>query len=172
VIGASRATVRRGQAADVAEPNAESDKHRGILEATSVLDLATVLRGAYESVNRGDIEPALSLMCPDVDWPNTIEGGREHGRDAVRAYWTRLFDLLVPRFDLLCVRAGDHGRIVVHVHQRFSDPATGRPLAHQHVEHVFTLRDALVARMDASGPKLMGPHGCGSPGCGQAARAM
>jgi hypothetical protein len=170
VIGASRASV--GQAVGAGEPSAEHDKHPGILKAPPVFDLPVAIRGAYEAVNHGDIEAALSLMCHDVDWPNTVEGGREHGRDAVRAYWTRLFGLLVPRFDLLCVRAGERDRIVVHAYQRFNDPATDRPLAHQHVEHVFTLRGALVARMDASELKLVDGRGCGSPGCAQAARAM
>jgi SnoaL-like protein len=171
VIGASRATVRPGQVAGAVELGIEHDKHRGILTAKAA-KLAMALPSAYESVNHGDIEAALSLMCPDVDWPNTVEGGREHGRDAVRAYWTRLFDLLVPRFDLLCVRAGGQDRVVVHAYQRFSDPATDLPLAHQHVQHVFSLRNALIARMDATELKLKGPHGCGVSDCAQAARAM
>jgi SnoaL-like domain len=170
VIGASRATVPRVQAAGAAKRCLEDDKHRSTLNVTPVSDLTMAVRDAYEAVNHGDIEPALSLMCPDVDWPNTVEGGRECGRDAVRSYWTRLFGLVVPRFDLLCVRS-EQGRIVVHAHQRFSDPPTGRPLAHQHVKHVLTLRGTMIARMDASG-QLMGPGGCGSPGCVQATRAM
>jgi ketosteroid isomerase-like protein len=127
------------------------------------------LRRAYEAINRGDIDAALALMRPDVDWPNTVEGGREHGREAVRAYWTRLFGLLVPQFDPLCVRPADDGRIVVHARLRFSDPATGKPLAHQHVRHVFTWRDSLVARMDASEPEVVGPCACGASGCPQEA---
>jgi ketosteroid isomerase-like protein len=130
------------------------------------------LRTAYEAINRGEIDAALSLMAPDVDWPNTVEGGREHGREAVRVYWTRLFGLLVPRFDPLCVQPAGDGRIVVHARLRFSDPDSGQPLAHQHVRHVFTWRDSLVARMDASEPKVVGPCLCGSSGCPQAERAM
>jgi ketosteroid isomerase-like protein len=101
-------------------------------------------------VNRGDIETALSLMCSDVDWPNTVEGGRERGRDAVRVYWTRLFGVLVPRFDVLGVREADRERTIVRVQLRFSDPASGQPLAYQHVEHVFTWRDGQIVRMDAA----------------------
>lgn len=130
------------------------------------------LRGAYEAINHGDIDVALSLMSPNIDWPNTIEGGREHGREAVRAYWTRLFGLLVPRFDPLCVQPAGDGRLVVHARLRFSDPASGEPLAYQHVRHVFTWRDSLVTRMDASEPKVVGPCACGASGCPQAPRAM
>ncbi|MGH3430723.1 MAG: nuclear transport factor 2 family protein [Mycobacteriales bacterium] len=123
------------------------------------------LRRAYGAVNRGEIEPALSLMCEDVDWPNTIEGGRERGRDAVHAYWTRIFELVVPQFTPLCVRAAPGGRVVVHAQLIFSDPGKGLPLAHQHVRHVFTWREGRIARMDASEPMLAASHGCDPPGC-------
>ncbi len=53
-----------------------------------------LLRRAYEAFNSRDIEAALALMHADVDWPNGMEGGRELGKDAVRAYWTRQFALI------------------------------------------------------------------------------
>jgi ketosteroid isomerase-like protein len=136
------------------------------------LKIATVNRSAavssaYAAFNRGEIEVALALMCNDVNWPNTVEGGRERGRKAVRAYWRRLFKLLVPNFDLLAVRDDGRGRTIVHAHLRFSDPATGQPLAHQYVEHVFSWRGAKVVRMDAAEAKPLEPA---APA--QAARAM
>jgi len=64
------------------------------------------LRQAYEAFNDRDIDGALALMHPDVDWPNGMEGGRERGRLAVRAYWMRQF-----RDDRLACRArGVRGR--------------------------------------------------------------
>jgi ketosteroid isomerase-like protein len=33
-----------------------------------------LLRAAYEAFNARDIEGALELMDPDVDWPNGMEG--------------------------------------------------------------------------------------------------
>ncbi len=50
-----------------------------------------ILSGVYDAFNRRDIDAALARMHPDVDWPNAWEGGRVHGRDAVRAYWERQF---------------------------------------------------------------------------------
>lgn len=44
------------------------------------------LTRAYERFNARDIDGALELMHPDVDWPNGMEGGREVGHDAVRVY--------------------------------------------------------------------------------------
>lgn len=110
------------------------------------------LRRAYGAFNQGDIESAIALMCEDVDWPNTIEGGRERGQDAVRGYWTRLRGLLVPRVEPLRFRVDEQGRIVVDAHLEFSDPVSGQPLAHQPAQHVFRFRGALVERMDVREP--------------------
>ena len=49
------------------------------------------LRSAYRAFNARDIEAAIELMHPEVDWPNAWEGGRVLGRAAVRDYWTRQF---------------------------------------------------------------------------------
>ena len=35
-----------------------------------------LIRRGYDAFNRRDIDGALSLMQPDVDWPNGMEGGR------------------------------------------------------------------------------------------------
>ena len=48
-----------------------------------------LLRGAYDAFNARDIERALVLMTPDVDWPNGMEGGRVHGHEEVRLYGER-----------------------------------------------------------------------------------
>lgn len=125
------------------------------------------LRNAYDAFNRGDIESAVAFLCDDVDWPNTIEGGREHGRDEVRAYWTRLFRLLILRVEPLSLRADGRGRIVVDAELSFSDPATGRPLAHQRAQHVFQFRGALIARMDTREPQPLDPPAAEPPGGGR-----
>src|SRR3954462_14720654 len=50
-----------------------------------------LIRSLYASFNARDIEAVIAALHPDVDWPNAWEGGRLHGHDAVRAYWTRQF---------------------------------------------------------------------------------
>jgi len=117
-------------------------------------ELARAVRGAYEAFNLGEIESPLSLMHDDVDWANTIEGGREQGRAAVRAYWTRVRGLLVPRVEPLRLQTAGPDVTVVFGRQRFSDRTSGEPLAHEYFQHVFTWRGELVARMDAVEPKL------------------
>ena len=35
-----------------------------------------------------DIDAALALMTPDVEWPRAFKGGFVRGREEIRAYWT------------------------------------------------------------------------------------
>jgi hypothetical protein len=105
-----------------------------------------LLRRAYEAFNARDIDGALALLHPDVDWPNGMEGGRERGHAAVRAYWTRQFGLIDSHvepegFDVSA------GRVVVDVHQVVRD-LEGAVVSAGQVRHIYTFRDGLVARMD------------------------
>ena len=56
----------------------------------------TGLRAMYEAFNVRDIEAVLRQMTEDVDWPNAWEGGRVHGHDGVRDYWTRQWSAIDP----------------------------------------------------------------------------
>ena len=56
-------------------------------------------RELYDAFNARDIETAARGMHPDVDWPNMIEGGREHGHAAVTAYWKRQFETTDPQVE-------------------------------------------------------------------------
>ena len=106
-----------------------------------------LLRGLYDAFNARDVDAVLAGLHPDVDWPNAFEGGRVHGHAAVRAYWTRQFTLIDPRVEPEGFAVDDEGRIVVDVHQVVRDPG-GSVVADSRVEHVYTLRDGLVERMD------------------------
>ena len=106
-----------------------------------------LLRAAYERFNARDIDGALVLMHRDVDWPNGMEGGREHGHDAVRAYWTRQFEVIDSHVEPVGFSEDDEGRVVVDVHQVVRD-TDGNLISDGHVQHVYTVRDGLVERMD------------------------
>jgi hypothetical protein len=106
-----------------------------------------LLRRAYEAFNARDIDGALALMDPEVDWPNGMEGGRERGHSAVRAYWTRQFGLIDSHVEPERFEVDEEGRIVVDVHQVVRD-LEGAVSSDGRVRHAYTLRDGLVARMD------------------------
>ena len=108
-----------------------------------------LLRRAYAAFNARDIDRALAVMHPDVDWPNGMEGGRELGHEAVRAYWSRQFGLIDSHVEPESFEEVD-GKIVVQVHQVVRD-LDGALRSDQQVEHVYTLRDGLIARMDIRG---------------------
>jgi ketosteroid isomerase-like protein len=108
-----------------------------------------LLRRAYAAFNARDLDAALALMHPDVDWPNAIEGGRVVGRPDVRAYWERQFETIDPHVEPESF-AEEGGRIAVGVHQVVRTP-DGELLADQRVRHVYTVRDGLIERMEIEG---------------------
>ena len=106
-----------------------------------------LIRDLYASFNARDIEAVLSHLDPDVDWPNAWEGGRVHGKVAMRSYWTRQWAEIDPRVEPVEVAELDDGRVAVAVEQTVLD-LDGGLIAKRSVRHVYTLRDGLVARMD------------------------
>ena len=105
-------------------------------------------RALYDAFNARDIETGLAGMHPDVNWPNMIEGGREHGHAAVKEYWRRQFETTDPRVEPQRVTSLGDDQVVVDVHQVVTDKQSGEVIADKTVEHVYTLRDGLIERMD------------------------
>jgi hypothetical protein len=106
-----------------------------------------LLERAYAAFNARDIEAALTLMHADVDWPNGMEGGRVAGQEAVRAYWTRQFQMIDSHVEPVGFTEAEDGRIAVNVHQTVRD-LDGTVLSDGLVTHVYTLDAGLVTRMD------------------------
>jgi ketosteroid isomerase-like protein len=106
-----------------------------------------LLASAYAAFNARDIAAVLAMMHPDVDWPNGMEGGRVHGHTGVRDYWERQWASVDPRVEPIRFEAGEADRIVVDVHQVVCDLA-GSVLSDQVVQHVYTIQDNLIHRMD------------------------
>ena len=110
-----------------------------------------LLRRAYEAFNARDIDAALDLMHPEVDWPNAIAGGRVVGHDGVRAYWAAQFAEIDPRVEPVRIVQRINGRYAVDVHQ-IVRALDGSVIVENDVGHVYELRDGLVARMDIEEP--------------------
>jgi hypothetical protein len=111
------------------------------------MDNTELLREAYDAFNQRNLEDALALMCPEVDWPNGMEGGRVHGHQGVRDYWTRQWAIIDPHVDPVEMAPDEQGRIVVDVHQVVRD-LSGKVLMDQMVQHLYTIREGLIERMD------------------------
>lgn len=110
------------------------------------MDAATV-RQLYAAFNAKDIDALLAWMQPDVDWPDMLENRRVIGHDAVRAYWLRQFELVDPRVEPRGVVERGGAEVIVDVHQVVRN-REGTILSDQVVQHVYTLRNGLIAAMD------------------------
>src|SRR5512147_1124945 len=71
----------------------------------------------YDAFNARDIDAAMEHIAPGVDWPNGWEGGRLHGRAAVRDYWTRQWVAINPRVEPLEITDAADGKVHVRVDQ-------------------------------------------------------
>jgi hypothetical protein len=109
-----------------------------------------LLEAAYEAFNARDIDRALAAMHVDVDWPNGMEGGHVHGRDAVRDYWTRQWLLIDPHVEPRRFTTDDRGHVVVDVHQVVRD-RSGAVVTDRVVQHVYAVERGLIRRMDIRG---------------------
>ena len=120
-----------------------------------------LLKRIYDQFNARDIEGVLAMLADDVAWANGMDGGHVHGREAIRAYWTRQWSMVSPHVEPVGFRRTADGAIVVEVRQTIRD-LEGKPLqAQTHglkdktVGHVFRLRDGKVARFDIQDAALL-----------------
>jgi ketosteroid isomerase-like protein len=115
-------------------------------------------RRLYAAVNAGDIEAAIELMSPDVDWANAVEGGRGCGHDALRSTWGRVTKKLTCDIEVLWIKLDGRGRVVAEAEVLISN-AAGDPLAYARARHIFTFRDGLIRRLDVREPPPVHPGG-------------
>ena len=106
-----------------------------------------VLERTYAAFNARDIDAVLAVMHPDVDWPNGMEGGTVVGHAAVRAYWTRQWELIDPRVEPRGFTEEADGRVAVAVHQVVRDLA-GKVLKEDMVQHVYAFEGGLITSME------------------------
>ena len=102
------------------------------------------LQELYEAFNKREIETLISQMRPDVKWANGLEGGFVYGRDAVREYWTKQFEVIQPQLETLKFETDENHRHVVTVHQIIRD-LQGNLLADVTVHQIFTIEDGLIS---------------------------
>lgn len=108
---------------------------------------AATLRDAYRNFNSRNIDAVLSQMHPNVQWANGMEGGYVHGKEEVRAYWTRQFTIFNPHVEPILIESNEEGNWVVQVHQVVHD-MQGNLLVDTTVFHTYQFRDDLIVRMD------------------------
>jgi hypothetical protein len=105
------------------------------------------LKQIYQHFNDRDIETTLAMMHTEVNWPNAMEGGMEHGHEAIRNYWTRQWKIFDPHVDPIGFKKENDGRMNVTVHQVVHD-INGNLLVDQIVHHIYTFEDGLIKTME------------------------
>lgn len=97
----------------------------------------------YQAFNKREVETVISLMHPDVKWANGMEGGFVYGRDAVREYWQRQFEMIQPQLEPLNFETDENNRSIITVHQIVRDLG-GNLLMEKTVRQIFTFEDGLI----------------------------
>ena len=111
-------------------------------------DRETLLRMLYAAFNARDIETVLAQLASDVDWPNAWEGGRVHGREEVRDYWTRQWAAIDPARQADRVRARDRTAASPSRCTRSREPSTARFSQRETSATCMPSSGDLVVRMD------------------------
>ena len=111
------------------------------------MDEEKFFRDLYARFNARDMEGVLASMHEDVEWANGMEGGHVHGRDGVRAYWTRQWGMVNPKVEPMQFSRGANGETIIEVHQVVHD-TTGHLLLDRMVGHIFRLENGLIRRFD------------------------
>jgi uncharacterized protein len=109
------------------------------------------LRAAYAAFNRGNMDAAVAVLDPQIEWSEPAEfpgGGAYHGRDAVKQYlaqsragWSEGSSEPVQ-----FLPAGN--RIVVFVHARFRSKDSGQ-WQEVNLADVYTIREHRIVGMRA-----------------------
>lgn len=106
-----------------------------------------LIQKAYAAFNARDIDQALSVMHPDVQWPKAFEGGYTSGHEGIRDYWTRQWKEIDPHVEPVGIKKRPDGTIGVIVHQKVKD-LQGQVLFDGTVKHIYTLENGLLRRME------------------------
>ena len=109
------------------------------------------LRGAYAAFNRGDIDAAVALLDPQIEWsePPEFPGGRAyHGREQVKQYLTQSRANWAEGSSEPVQFIPSGNRIVVFVHARFR-LKNSNDWQVVDLADVYTIRDSKIVAMRA-----------------------
>ena len=109
-----------------------------------------LLQNLYEAFNKREFEKVLSTMRPDVKWANGMEGGFVYGRDAVREYWRKQFEVVQSHLEPLGFEVDENNRNVVTVHLVVRDLG-GTLLLEKTVQQIFTFENGLISLFEIGG---------------------
>lgn len=105
------------------------------------------LQNLYDAFNKREIETVLSMMDENVKWANGMEGGFVFGRENVREYWRKQFELINGQLEPFAFKTDAENRQVVTLRQIVRD-LDGNVLDDKTVEHIFTIENGLIKNFE------------------------
>lgn len=109
--------------------------------------LTDTIKKAYSAFNNRDIDQALSMMQPNIQWSKAWEGGYISGHDEIKQYWTRQWDEINPKVEPIGFNLRQNESLEVIVHQNVKD-LQGNLIFDGKVKHIYTFEDGLIKTMD------------------------
>ena len=110
-------------------------------------DSDSIITALWDALNHEDIESAIALLHPEVNWQDILNGGRQIGRASVTAYWRQVFSILRPETTVIENHRLADGRIACSVQHLVRD-LKGGIRTDEPLTHIFRLKDGLIIRMD------------------------
>ena len=111
------------------------------------MEYQDLIKKAYSAFNERNIDKALSIMQPNVQWSKAWEGGYISGHDEIKQYWTRQWKEINPNVEPVGFNERQNGSLEVEVHQQVKD-LQGNLMFDGTVKHIYTFEDGLVKTMD------------------------
>ena len=102
------------------------------------------LETLYDAFNKREFETIFAMMQPDVKWANGMDGGFIYGRDAVREYWRKQFEVTQGQLEPLKFETDENNRSIVTVHLIVRD-LQGNVLVARTVKQMFTIENGLIS---------------------------
>ncbi|MCB1498436.1 MAG: nuclear transport factor 2 family protein [Bauldia sp.] len=110
------------------------------------VDRQLIVAGIYDALNARDLDELLEHLAPEVEWAHGIDGGREHSRAGVRAFWEKTWKEVNPLIEPMEMQTVD-GAVHVRV-QQFVTSLAGAVLQNKKVGHIFSFDGPFVTRLD------------------------
>ena len=120
-----------------------STEHDFIPFGDNMVSVVYHLQNLYDAFNKREIETVLSMMDENVKWANGMEGGFVFGRENIREYWRKQFELINPQLEPFAFKIDAENRDVVTLRQIVRD-LDGNVLDDKTVKHVFTIENGLI----------------------------
>lgn len=110
-------------------------------------DARAVIDALWPALTARDIDSVVALLHPDIDWQDTMNGGRRVGRDAVRDYLLEVMATVVIVSTPIDIMPSGPDRYLARVNHVVRNK-DGQLWGQEIVSHVLLMRDGLIVRVD------------------------